>query len=274
VRQALSEAGFANIFANFLGQGLERLVEDDPALYTVADLPTPLLEACCNNLRIRSDFDDVYLLNLTPSDEQHLSLDALLARIDLEEEPHMVLFLPKEAREGVELPIREFTPVDTFRNMEIMEEQMIQRINKMPVYKRVATLWSQHAMGRIPILKRLEYLINIISLCLEAEDMGQFYHQLDLLPDRNPDVTENFVDRLTRNMLAVTVLCNHGMPLDARLAALHLTDADMTARLNQVLSGLGEFTPTTLAAALYAEELEAPGLSFDNWHFAEESGWS
>jgi len=208
MRQALSEAGFANIFANFLGQGLERLVdEDEAALYAVADLPLPLLEACCNNLRIRSDFADTYVLAKSPSSDLHLSLDALAARIDLEEAPHMVLFVPQEAQEET-LPVEVFTPVDTFRNLEVMEQNLIQKINKVPVYKRIATLWSQHAIERIPIVRRLEYLINIVSLCVEAAEMGQFFHQLDLIPDRNPDVTDNFSDRLARNAWATGALCN------------------------------------------------------------------
>jgi hypothetical protein len=166
--------------------------------------------------------------------------------------------------------------VDTFRNLEIMEEQLIQRINKVPVYKRVATLWSQHAMGRIPIIKRLEYLINVIGLCVTVEEMGTFFHQIDLLPDRNPDVTGNFADRLARNVLAITILCGGGTPAATRVAALHLENGALAARLEALLTGIDNPTPTTLTAAVFQAEYDDPdaGLSFDYWRFSGEPGWT
>lgn len=277
MRQQLSPEGFANIFANFLGQGLERLVDPDegPAVYAIGDLPTLLLEATCNNLRVRSQFEGAYVVVLEPSSEQHLSLADLAERLD-DPDAHMVLFVPEETRTGADLPLGACIPVDTFRNLEIMEEQLIKRINKVPVYKRVAALWSQHAMGRIPIVKRLEFLINVIGLCVEAGEMGTFYHQLDLLPDRDPDATGNFADRLARNILSVTILCGTGAPVATRVAALQLEDARLAGRLEALLGTLGEVTPASLAAALFQAERDDPdaGLSFDNWRFAGEPGWT
>ncbi|MBI5136658.1 MAG: hypothetical protein HZA24_04880 [Nitrospirae bacterium] len=277
MRQQLTPEGFANIFANLLGQGLERLADPDegPGVYAIGDLPTLLLEATCNNLRIRSRFEDAYVVALNPSSAQHLSPAELARRLG-DPDAHMVLFVPEEARAGADLPLKGCIPVDTFRNLEIMEEQLIKRINKVPVYKRVATLWSQHAMGRIPIVKRLEYLINVVGLCVEAEEMGTFFHQIDLLPDRNPDVTGNFADRLARNVLAMAILCGAGAPAATRVAALHLEDAALARRLEALLAGIGEPTPATLAGAVFQAECGNPeaGLSFDHWRFSGEPGWT
>ncbi len=277
MRQALSPEGFANIFANFLGQGLERLVDpsEGPAVYAVADMPVYLLEACCNNLRIRASFQDAYVVVPDPKTEQQISPNELTRRM-ADDNAHMVVFLPADTREQADLPVRSFTPVDTFRNLEVMEQNVIQRINKVPVYKRITTIWHHHAIDRIPILKRLEYLINVLSFCIEAPEMGGYFHQLDLLPDRALDATGNFADRLARNVLAQTILCNHSMPLEARLAALQLEDDALKQRLAAFLSELGEFTPASLATAIFEAEINDPdiGLSFDQWRFSGETGWN
>jgi len=280
MRKQLTEQGYANIFANFLARGLETLVEPDgdAQVYGVAHLPAGLMEAACNNLRIRAEFGGAYVLAPERRSEQHITPDELSLRLQADPESHLVIFIPDEYREAVEqaFPPSQFTPVDTFRSLEEMEGQMISRINRVPLYKRVATVWSNHAIPRIPILKRLDYLINVISLCLTHEEMGMFFHKLDLIPDRNPDVTGNFAERLARNVLAVTTLCEPGASPGARVAALGLADADLALKVEALLTDIEDATPAALAEAVFQAEYrdEAAGLSFDRWRFVGETGWS
>lgn len=280
MRQALSSEGFANIFANFLGQRLEQLVEPDGErqVYGVAGLPTGLLEASCNNLRIRADFEGAFVLTERPSSPQHITADSLNARARSEPGANMVVFVPEEVREAAEELFSSdfFTPVDTFRSLEDVEEKIIGRINKVPVYKRIATIWSVHAAERLPILKRIDYLINIVSLCLTHEDMGMFFHKLDLIPDRKVDITGNFSDRLSRNILSMTILCQPEGKASDRVKLLELADQRLAERLTALLEGLDSVTPETVADAIFAAESgeTSPGLSFENWRFEGETGWT
>jgi hypothetical protein len=280
MRKQLTEEGFANIFANFLARGLETLVEPDgdSQVYGIADLPAGLMEASCYNLRIRSEFGGAYVLAPDNASEQHITPEDLALRVQADPESHLVIFIPDEFRATAEAALSPafFTPVDTFRSLEEMERQLISRINKVPVYKRVATVWSNHAIPRIPILKRIDYLINVISLCLDHEEMGMFFHKLDLIPDRNPDATGDFPTRVARNALAVATLCGlEGSP-EARVAALGLADAGLAGRLEGLLAGLPDPSPSALAASVFDAEYrdEAAGLSFDRWRFEGETGWT
>jgi hypothetical protein len=280
MRKQLTDQGYANIFANFLARGLETLVEPDgdAQVYGVAHLPAGLMEAACNNLRIRSEFGGAYVLAPERRSEQYITPDELNLRLRADPGSHLILFIPDEYREAVEASVSPglFTPVDTFRSLEEMEGQMIARINRVPLYKRIATVWSNHAIPRIPILKRLDYLINVISLCLTHEEMGMFFHKLDLIPDRNPDVTGNFAERLARNVLAVTTLCERGRSPGARAAALGLADPDLAQKVEALVADLEETTPASLAAAVFEAEYrdEVAGLSFNRWRFVGETGWS
>ncbi|MDH4228312.1 MAG: hypothetical protein OEW11_01025 [Nitrospirota bacterium] len=281
MRQTLSDEGFANIFANFLGQGLERLIDPDNRgqVHGVAGLPVGLMEAACNNLRIRADFDRAFVLTLAPSSELHISPDDLAQKVAADPDIHLIVFVPEECREVADKTFAPafFSPVDMFTSMENMETQLIQRINQVPVYKRIATLWSSHAAERLPILRRIDYLINIISLCLGADEMGMFFHKLDLLPDGNVDVTGNFADRVARNVLSMTILCDRNLPIPARLDALRLNDAGLARRLGALLKTLPEdVTSSILAAAVFQAERDDPGgeLSFDHWRFIGEPGWN
>lgn len=279
MRQTLTNEGFANIFANFLGQRLEQLVEADGEgqVYGVANLPTGLLEASCNNLRIRADFDGAFVLSTAPRSEQHITADSLSARAAADPAANMVVFVPEEAREAADSGLSSdfFTPVDTFRSLEDVEEKIIGRINKVPLYKRIATIWSVHAAERIPILKRIDYLINIVSLCLDHEEMGMFFHKLDLIPDRTPDITGNFSDRLARNVVAVTLLCQPEGSVADRVALLGLTDNALSGKLTDLLEGIEKHTPETVADAVFAAESDHPsGLSFEHWRFEGETGWT
>ncbi|MFQ5692257.1 MAG: hypothetical protein ACE5IM_04340, partial [Nitrospinota bacterium] len=269
MRKQLTEEGYANIFANLLARGLETLVEPDGdhQVYGVGGLSAGLMEAACNNLRIRAEFEGAFVLRPERNSEQHITPEELSLRLRADPESHLVIFIPEEFRDQADRAFSPtfFTPVDTFRSLEEMEGQMIARINRVPVYKRVATLWSLHAIARIPILKRLDYLINLISLCLSHEEMGMFFHKLDLIPDRAPDATGNFSDRLARNFLAVTCLCDRSLAPAARVAALDLVDADLAARLTALVEGLGDdVTPQALASAVFQAEYrdDAAGLSF------------
>ncbi|MFQ5508944.1 MAG: hypothetical protein ACE5FN_06375 [Leptospirillia bacterium] len=280
MRQTLSDEGCANILANFLGNSLEPLVDADNGgqVHGVDSLPLGLMEAICNNLRIRSDFPDAYVLSPRAGGEHHITPDELNRRVSDNPDAHLVVFLPEEFRTTHETAFDPhfFTRFDTFQGLETVEGQLIGKINKVPVYKRVATLWSNHAATRLPILKRVDYLINVISLCLEAGEMGTFFHKLDLIPDRNPDATGNFPDRLARNVVAVTLLCNRELPAAERVASLNLADPELAARLVPLLDMLGqEITPDSLAVAVFeAETAEAVGLTFEHWRFAGETGWS
>ncbi|MDH5525786.1 MAG: hypothetical protein OEY97_00585 [Nitrospirota bacterium] len=281
MRQTLSEAGFANIFANFLGQGLERLVDpDDASVYGVGNLPLPLMEAACNNLRIRADFQSAYVLHPQAPGPLHITPEQLAERVAADPDAHLVVFVPDEFLRDAEQVLTPdfFTPVDMFTSLENMEGQLIQKINRVPVYKRIATLWSQHAAERLPILKRIDYLINVISLCLGPEEMGMFFHKLDLIPDLNPDVTGNFGDRLARNLLSATILCDRQLPPRARVDALRLHDEALKARLTALLESpeLTSPTPEGIASAIFQHQTDNPdaGLTFDRWRFLEESGWS
>jgi hypothetical protein len=281
MRKQLTEEGYANIFANFLARGLETLVEpdgEDHQVYGVGGLSTGLMEAACNNLRIRSSFEGAFVLRPERTTEQDITPDELSLRLRADPDSHLVIFIPEEFRDQADaaFPQPVFTPVDTFRSLEEMEGQMISRINRVPVYKRVATLWSAHAIPRIPILKRLDYLINVISLCLTHEEMGMFFHKLDLIPDRAPDATGNFADRLARNFLAVTTLCAPGAPVAARVAALNLADPALAERVTALMERLPpETTPSALTSAVFEAEYDdgAAGLSFEHWRFVGESGW-
>ncbi len=276
MHQLLSEEGVANIFANLLGQGLERLLEpDDEAIYAVTDLPQVYLEAVCNNLRIRADTEDAYVVSLAPHHPHHITPNDLLTTIDDEPERPRVVFVPSDCREALDatFPAAYFMPVDTFRNLELMEQQLLQRINQVPVFKRITTLWERHAQAQIPIMRRLDYLIHLVSLCVTADDVGLLYHKLDLIPDRQPDVGAGFADRLSRNMLALTILCDSALPAAARVAALHLTDDALSARLVILLEGLRELNPAAFSHAIFEMENDQPdGLSFDHWHFSDEIG--
>lgn len=280
MRKQLTEEGFANIFANFLARGLETLVEPDgdSQVYGVADLPAGLMEAACNNLRIRSEFGGAFVLAPERESDQHITPEDLALRLRADPDSHLVIFIPDEFREAAESALSPafFTPVDTFRSLEQMEGQLISRINRVPLYKRVATVWTNHAIPRIPILKRIDYLINVISLCLSHEEMGMFFHKLDLIPDRNPDVTDNFPERLALNALSVATLCGGEGPVTARVAALRLADAGLARRVEGLLAGLDDPTPPALAAAVFDAEYrdEGAGLSFDRWRFEGEAGWS
>lgn len=276
MRQTLSEEGFANIFANFLGQGLEHLLADEPGqVHGVSNLPLGLMEAACNNLRIRADFADAYVLSPEPGRDHHITPEALSERMASNPEAHLVVFVPDEYRDAADAVLSSdfFTPFDTFRGLEGVEQRMLQRINRVPVYKRVATLWNNHALPRLPILKRIDYLVNVISLCLAPEEMGMFFHKLDLIPDRNPDVTGNFSERLARNVICVATLCERQMPPAQRVAALGLTDPVQAERVERLLAGLGdEPTPESLSRAVFEAEVNdaAAELSFEHWRFAGE----
>ena len=276
MRKTLSEEGYANILANFLGQGLERLLEPEEGgrVHGVRDLPLVLTEAACNNLRIRADFADAYVVTPTPRGDQHITPEELGRRMQTHPEQLMVVFVPEEFRNVVEE--LDVTPFNTFQSLEAVEQQLIGRINKVPVYKRIATLWSQHAIPRMPILKRIDYLVNLISLCLESREMGMFFHKLDLIPDRDPDATGDFANRVARNVIAVTVLCDTSRPARERVAALGLEGEALTQRLTTLLEAIHEPTPPTLAAAVFAAETADPdaGLSFEHWRFAGEAGWT
>jgi hypothetical protein len=280
MRKQLTEEGFANIFANFLARGLETLVEPDgdTQVYGIADLPAGLMEAACNNLRIRSEFGGAFVLAPDRATDQHITPEDLARRVQADPDSHLVIFIPDEFRAAAEATLSPafFTPVDTFRSLEEMEGQLITRINRVPLYKRVATVWSNHAIPRIPILKRIDYLINVISLCLTHEEMGMFFHKLDLIPDRNPDATGNFPERVARNALAVAVLCGGEGGIPDRVAALGLADPDLAGRVEALLSGLAVPTPSALAAAVFDAEYrdEGAGLSFDRWRFEGEAGWT
>jgi len=280
MRKQLTEQGFANIFANFLARGLETLVEPDgdAQVYGVGNLPVGLMEAACNNLRIRSEFGGAFVVSPEGESEQHITPRDLAMRVQADPASHLVIFIPDEYRDQVEASLSPafFTPVDTFRSLEQMEGQMISRINRVPLYKRIAAVWSNHAIPRIPILKRLDYLINVISLCLSHEEMGMFFHKLDLIPDRDPDVTGDFAGRLARNVLSVTALCDRGAAPATRVAALGLTDPELAARVEALVAGLDDPTPTALTAAVFDAEYrdESAGLSFDRRRFVGEPGWS
>jgi len=279
MRKQLSDAGYANIFANMLGPGLESLVADeDPGVYGMGGLSAGLMEAACNNLRIRADFREAFVLAPEGEGELYITPGELSARVEIQPDTPLVIFIPEEHRAAAEatFPPAFFRPVDTFRTLEEMEHRLVSRINRVPVYKRVAALWTAHAIPRIPILRRIDYLINVISLCLDFEELGMFFHKLDLIPDRNPDVSGDFGTRLTRNAMAVAHLCDPELPPEARPAALGLVDPDLTARLTHLMESLPEVTPEALTAAVFAAEYEdeKAGLSFDRWRFAGEPGWS
>jgi len=57
------------------------------------------------------------------------------------------------------------------------------------------------------------------------------------------------------------------------VAAIGLQNPALCQRLEGVLAGIKTLTPASLSAALFAAECDNAGLSFDNWRFAEESGW-
>jgi len=279
MRKQLSDEGYANIFANMLGPGLETLVADeDPGIYGMGGLSAGLMEAACNNLRIRADFAGAFVLAPERIGELYITPEELSARVTVQPDAPLVIFIPEEHREAAEatLPPAFFTPVDTFRTLEEMEQRLVTRINKVPVYKRVAALWTAHAIPRVPILGRIDYLINVISLCLDFDELGMFFHKLDLVPDRNPDATGDFGARLTRNAMAVAALCDPALPPAERVAGLGLADDDLARRLAVLLEGLEHITPEALTAAVFATEYADPdaALSFDRWRFAGEPGWT
>jgi hypothetical protein len=279
MRKQLSDEGYANIFANMLGPGLETLVADeDPGIYGMGGLSAGLMEAACNNLRIRADFSGAFVLAPERIGELYITPEELSARVEIQPDSPLVIFIPEEHRAAAEatLPPAFFRPVDTFRTLEEMEQRLVSRINRVPVYKRVAALWTAHAIPRVPILRRIDYLINVISLCVAFEEMGMFFHKLDLIPDRDPDVSGDFGTRLTRNAMTVAHLCDPERPPAERAATLALTDPDLTARLTRLLESLPEVTPETLTAAVFASEYEdqGAGLSFDRWRFAGEPDWT
>ena len=289
MRKPLTDEGYANIFANMLGPGLQTLVADeDGSVYGFGGLSIGLMEAACNNLRIRTDaagppdFGGTYVLAPEPVSELYITPEELNAKVAGHPEASVLVFIPEEHRAALEGHFAPsfFRPVDTFRTLEDMERRLIGRINQVPVYKRVAALWTAHAIDRIPILMRIDYLINVISLCLSHDEMGMFFHKLDLIPDRNPDVTGDFGARLTRNAMAVAALCDPAVALERRAAALGIEDRDLEARLGALLEGLSEMTPGALGRAVFDAERGAgqgdggAGLSFDRWRFQGEPGWT
>ncbi len=279
MRKQLSDAGYANIFANMLGPGLETLVDDEePGIYGMGGLSAGLMEAACNNLRIRADFRGAFVLGPEAEGELYITPGELAARVEIQPDTPLVIFIPEEHREAAEevFPPTFFRPVDTFRTLEEMEQRLVSRINRVPVYKRVAALWSAHAIDRVPILRRIDYLINVISLCLDVGELGMFFHKLDLIPDRNPDVTGDFGARLTQNALAVARLCDPGLPPSVRARSLGLEDAGLAERLAGLIDALPDVTPEALTAEVFAAEYADPaaGLSFDRWRFTGEPGWT
>jgi hypothetical protein len=279
MRKQLSDAGYANIFANMLGPGLETLVADeDPGIYGLGGLSAGLMEAACNNLRIRADFRGAFVLGPEGEGELYITPGELAARAEIQPDTPLVIFIPEEHRDAVEatFPPTFFRPVDTYRTLEEMEQRLVSRVTDVPVYKRLAALWTAHAIPRVPILRRIDYLINVVSLCLELDELGMFFHKLDLIPDRNPDATGDFGARLTQNALAVGRLCDPELPPAVRPGMLGLDDADLAARLSGLLAALPEITPEALTAAVFAAEYDDAnaGLSFDRWRFAGEPGWT
>jgi hypothetical protein len=285
MRKQLTDAGYANIFANMLGPGLENLVADEEGgIYGMGGLSAALMEAACNNLRVRlesggaADLSGAFVLASERTGELYITPEELSARVSIQPDAPLVIFIPEEHRAAAEarLPSSFFRPVDTYGTLEEMEQRLISRIRDVPVYRRVAALWTAHAIPTVPILRRIDYLINVISLCLAHEELGMFFHKLDLVPDRNPDATGDFGARLTQNALAVARLCDPGLPPAARPGELGLADPGLTARLEDLLKNLPEVTPETLTAAVFAAEYEdeGAGLSFDRWRFAGEPGWT
>lgn len=285
MRKQLSDAGYANIFANMLGPGLETLVADeDPGVYGMGGLSAGLMEAACNNLRVRlgiggaADFRGAFVLAPEGEGELYITPGELAARVEIQPDTPLVIFIPEEHRAAAEatFPATFFRPVDTYRTLEEMEQRLVSRIRDVPVYKRVAALWTAHAIPRVPILRRIDYLINVVSLCLAHAELGMFFHKLDLVPDRNPDVSGDFGARLTQNALAVARLCDPALPPAARPGELGLADPALTARLADLLDALPEVTPEALTAEVFRAECEdeKAGLSFDRWRFAGEPGWT
>jgi hypothetical protein len=285
MRKQLTDAGYANIFANMLGPGLETLVADEEGgIYGMGGLSAALMEAACNNLRVRlesggaADLSGAFVLAPEREGELYITPEELSARVSIQPDAPLVIFIPEEHRSAAEARLAPgfFRPVDTYRTLEEMEQRLISRIRDVPVYRRVAALWTAHAIPNVPILRRIDYLINVISLCLAHEELGMFFHKLDLLPDRNPDVSGDFGARLTQNALGVAHLCDPDLPPAARPGVLGLADPDLVRRLVDLLASLPEVTPEALTAAVFAAEYEdeKAGLSFDRWRFAGEPGWT